>query len=158
MRKFRLLSGLGVLACAGAALAFTLAGPVGADTGTTTDPTTTTTTTTGHGKHGHRGEKSAKVEQGDEHQQGENQTNNPRKGCRKVVLWGSDGSGAVTLTVTKASGRSNSALVGTQATLTVPAGSTLHAIACTDANSALALKQLVVKVVAPTPSAKPSGD
>jgi hypothetical protein len=135
LRTFRLLSGLAVLACAGAALAFALAGPVGADTGTSTATSTDQATTAGPAKHGHKAEKT-----------NHDQSDKPGKACRKVVLRGSGGSGSVTMTVAKASGPNNSALVGQPATLTVPANSTLHAVAvaCTDAPGTLTLKQLVV--------------
>jgi hypothetical protein len=145
VKKFRLLSGLTVLACAGAATAFGLAGPVGADTGTST-ATSSNPTTTGSGKHSHKADKAEKAN--------DDQGDKPVKTCRKVVLWGSDGAGSLTLTVAKASGRNNSALVGQPATLTVPANSTVHAVAvsCTDAPGVLTLKQLVVG----TPHVAPS--
>ncbi|HVN62230.1 MAG TPA: hypothetical protein VMT59_13275 [Gaiellaceae bacterium] len=124
---------LGVLALAGLAAAFAIASPSQANgghhgkgwstTGTSTGAWTGTTTG------GHHGNSS----------------------CQRVELRGTNGSGSVALTVAKASS-SGSLLVGKQVTLTVPAGSTVGATACTDAAGALTLRSLVVKppVAAPT--------
>jgi hypothetical protein len=141
--KPKLILGLTLLACAGLAAAFAVASPTGADTGTTTNLTTSSTTsTTGHAKKGEKGERGKRGENG------------PRgklakaNACRHVDLRGSDGSGSVTFTVTKA-GHQSSALVGQQVTLTIPAGSALKAKACTDAAGALTLRDLKVEKAPP---------
>jgi hypothetical protein len=131
---------LAVLALAGLASALALAGPTQAGdgthatTGTTTTGTTTTGTTTG------------------KHHDGDVNEHHGRSSCQKVELRGSNASGTVAFTVSKAS-HGGSALVGKQVTLTVPAGSALSATACTDAAGALTLRGLEVKV----PHTPPTG-
>jgi len=125
---------LAVLAVAGLASAFAIASPSQANgghhgkgwstTGTSTGATTGTTT----GEHHHG--------------------NGSPSSCQRVELRGTNGSGSVALVVTHAS-NGGSSLVGKQATLTVPAGSTVGATACVDAAGALTLRSLVVRPAAP---------
>ncbi len=128
---------LAVLALAGLASAFAIASPSQANGGhhgkgwstTGTSTGTTTGTTTGEHHHG----------------------NGSTSSCQRVELRGTNGSGSVALTVTNAS-NGGSSLVGKQATLTVPAGSTVGATACVDAAGALTLRSLVVKPPAAAPT------
>jgi hypothetical protein len=122
---------LAVLALAGLASALALAGPTQATTGTT-GTTTTGTTTTGTTTTG-------------KHHDGDENEHHGTSSCQKVELQGSNASGTVAFTVSKAS-HSGSALVGKQVTLTIPAGSALSATACTDAAGVLTLRGLQVKV------------
>jgi hypothetical protein len=120
---------LGMLFVAGVAAALAVAAPTRADSGTTT--TTASTTTTSEKHHG-------KKDDGDkEHKQG------AKPKCRKVELKGSNGSGTIALTVTRAN-HGGASLVGKQVTLTIPAGATVKANACLDAAGALTLRELHV--------------
>jgi hypothetical protein len=72
-------------------------------------------------------------------------TPTPKPKCNQVELKGTATAGSVTFTVTKANkGRS---IVGTAATLAIPAGAKVKAKACTTAgSSALTLRDLHVEV------------
>jgi len=111
---------LGLLFVAGVAAALAVAAPTRADGGTTG----TTTTTSG------------KLDK--EH------TNGDKPKCQKVALKGSNGTGTIALTVSRAS-HGGSSLVGKQVTLTLPAGAKLSANACLDASGALTLRELHVE-------------
>jgi hypothetical protein len=129
--KFKLL--LGILFVVGVAAALAVAAPTRADSGGTTTTVGTTTTAGDHNK----GKK-------DDDNDGEQKTADKPK-CQKVELKGSNGSGSVALTVGKAN-RGGSSLVGKQVTLTIPAGATLKANACMDADGTLTLRELHVDV------------
>jgi hypothetical protein len=120
-------AGLALLACAGLAAAFGLATPGGADTGRGTG--TGTTATAPSGEHG-KGRPGAK--------------GRTAPACRPVVLAGQDGSGAVSFTVKRAAGRQGSDLVGKQVSLTIPSGTPVAALACSDSSGALTLRELRV--------------
>lgn len=80
-------------------------------------------------------------------------TKPPKPKCNQVELKGSATGGTVSFMVTKANPRGRS-LVGTQVTLTIPAGAKVKAKACTTAgSSALTLRDLHVDVP-PAPPAK----
>jgi len=116
---------LALVALAGFAAAFAVAAPArtGSETtgSTSTGSTSTGSTTTGeHHHHGHG-----------------------NSSCQHVELRGSNGSGSVAFTVDKASDN-GSTLVGKQVTLTVPAGSSVGAIACLDAAGTLTLRGFAV--------------
>ena len=66
--------------------------------------------------------------------------------CQKLELKGSNGTGSVSFTVDKASGKKGGALAGTPVTLTVPAGAVVKATACRDAAGALTLRGLELSV------------
>ena len=130
---------LALVALAGLASALALASPTqagdgkhGSTTATGTSTGTTTGTTTGKKDH-----------DGDRH--------HGNASCQRVELRGTNGSGSVALTVTKANSKGAS-LVGKQVTLTVPASSTVGATACVDAAGALTLRGLVAKPPAPAPT------
>lgn len=126
---------LGLVALAGLAAAFAIASPSQANGGhhgkggTTTGATTGTTTGTTTGEH-HHGSSS----------------------CQRVQLAGSNGSGSVAFTVSRAN-HNGASLVGKQVTLTVPAGSSVGATACLDAAGTLTLRGLVIRQPKPTPAA-----
>jgi hypothetical protein len=126
---------LAVLALAGLASALALAGPTQAGDGTT-GTTTTGTTTTG------------------KHQDGNENEHHGTSSCQKVELQGSNATGTVAFTVSKAN-HGGSALVGKLVTLAVPAGSALSATACTDAAGALTLRGLEIKVPHTAPITTP---
>lgn len=68
--------------------------------------------------------------------------------CDQVELKGNATAGSVSFTVTKANKRGRN-LVGTQVTLTVPAGAKVKAKACTGAGGALTLRDVHVKAPKP---------
>jgi len=131
--KLKLL--LGILFVAGVASALAVAAPTRADSGGSTTTTVGTTTTRDH----HEGKKD------DDHEKGD------KPKCKKVELKGSNGSGTVALTVSRAN-HGGSSLVGKQVTLTIPAGATLKANACLDAAGALTLRELHVELKHPAPT------
>ncbi len=113
---------LALVALAGLASSLALVGTTQASDGKNASTTTGTSTgKKGDGEHGHHGNSS----------------------CQRVELRGTNGSGSVAFTVTKANDNGSS-LVGKQVTLTVPAGSVVGAMACVDTAGALTLHGLVV--------------
>lgn len=131
--KLKLILALALVALAGLASALVLAGPTQAGDGKHVTTGTTTTGTTTTGKH----------HDGDAH--------HAKSSCQIVSLRGSDASGSLAFTVTKAN-HNGSSLVGKPVTLTVPAGSALNATACVDAAGVLTLRGLEVRAphAAPT--------
>ena len=71
-----------------------------------------------------------------------------RPKCQSVELRGSDGTGSVTFTATKASKRGG-ALAGKPVTLAIAAGAKVHATACIDAAGALTLRHLELTAAKP---------
>jgi hypothetical protein len=74
-------------------------------------------------------------------------TTSKKSKCQQVELKGNATAGSVTFTVTKANKRGRS-LVGTPATLVVPAGAKIKAKACSDSSGGLILRDLHVKAKA----------
>jgi len=118
---------LGMLFVAGVAAALAVAAPTRADGGTTGTTTTNSSTTT-----------SAKHDKDAEHKNGD------KPKCQKVEVKGSNATGTIALTVSRAS-HGGASLVGKQVTLTLPAGAKLSANACLDASGALTLRELHVE-------------
>src|SRR4051812_42536869 len=121
---------LGMLFVAGVAAALAVAAPTRADGGTTGTTTTNSSTTT-TGKHGKGDDKDKEHKTGDK----------PK--CQKVELKGSNGTGTIALTVSRAN-HGGSSLVGKQVTLTLPAGAKVSVNACLDASGALTLREFHV--------------
>jgi hypothetical protein len=122
-QKMKLKLLLGLLCVAGVAAALAVAAPTRADNGGSTTTAGSTTTSGEHkGKDEHHGVK-------------------PK--CQKLSLKGTNPSGSIALTVSRAS-HGGSTLVGKQATLTIPAGTTLRVNACLDAAGTLTLRELHV--------------
>jgi hypothetical protein len=80
-------------------------------------------------------------------------TTSDKPKCQSVELRGSDGTGSVTFTATKASKR-GAAFAGKPVTLAIAAGAKVHATACLDAAGALTLKHLELSAAKPA-KAKP---
>ncbi len=116
--KLKLL--LATLFVCGLAVALALAGATRAGEGTTSGATTTA--------RDHHGKKDGDKD---------------KKACENVELQGSNGSGSVSFTVSKADHKAGP-LVGKQVTLTIPAGASLKANACRSATGALTLRVLKV--------------
>ena len=74
-------------------------------------------------------------------------TTSKRSKCQQVELKGNATGGSLTFAVTKANKRGRN-LVGSAATLVVPAGATVKAKACSDSSGGLTLRDLHVKVKA----------
>ena len=145
---------LGMLFVAGVAAALAVATPTRADSGTTGTTTTTSSTTTSdkhHGKKkdGEHGAQNASTSASTTTKSEHEKADKPK--CQKVELKGSNGSGTLALTVSKAN-HGGQTLVGKQVTLTIPAGATVKANACLDASGVLTLRELHVeaKHVSPT--------
>src|SRR5436190_14753774 len=66
-----------------------------------------------------------------------------RPKCKPVALGGKASAGSVAFTATRTS-KNAAKLANTTVTLTIPAGARIVAVACTDANGALTLRQLHV--------------
>jgi len=73
----------------------------------------------------------------------DNEGNKNKSSCQHVELKGSNGSGNVSFTVTRANHGAQD-LVGKSVTLTVPAGASVSANACRDATGKLTLRNLKV--------------
>ncbi len=145
-----LLAGLFV---AGLASALAFAAPTRAGSGTTTGATTTTsspTTTTSTSETGRHGKRHDDGHKGRRHE-GDRPKPMPKPACQNVVLMGSNGSGSVALTVSRAS-HNGASLVGKQVTLAIPAGARVNALACIDSAGALTLRSVRVQVPKPPPT------
>jgi hypothetical protein len=130
---------IATLFVAGFASSFALAGGTKGAVDTTTGLTTTGLTTTG----------STSTATG-------TTTTPSADKCKRVELKGSNGAGTVTFTVDKA--RKSSGLAGKAVTLTIPAGSRIHANACIDAAGALTLRNLEVSAAKKPEAPKPDAD